>query len=105
MANTFNDGSQHYKPRQWRLVDGDVVEESDVVVHTFGVGDADDPDLLAGLSIHDWSKSEAGIWVMANCIEPPYWVRNIDPSYYGYRYSIVARLTKQDETFYTLKFK
>lgn len=106
MANIYNDGSQQFKPPRVRVIDGFAVEESDVVVHTFGVGDADDPDLLAGLSIHDWSRTEAGIWVMANCVEPPYWIRRINSAnYFGYMYSIVARLTKQNETYFKLKFK
>lgn len=106
MSNSYNDGSQHFKPRQVRVVNGVAIEESDVIVHTFGVGDADDPDLIAGLSINDWSRSEAGIWVMANCVEPPYWIRRINTAnYFSYQYSIVARLTKQNETYFKLKFK
>lgn len=105
MVKSINDGSEYYQPRLWRLVDGAIVEESDVVVHTFSIGDAEDPDLLAGLHIVEWQESEMGHWVMDNCIGKPYWTRMIDPTYYGYCYRIVARLTTQNETFFELKFR
>lgn len=105
MSNILTDGSEHYKPRLWRIVEGEVVEESDVVVHTFNVGDTEDPDLIAGFQILDWQESEAGQWVMNNCIDKPYWLRGLDQLFYGYQYRIVARLTKQNQTFFELKYK
>ena len=105
VTNFTKDGSEHYKPRRWREVDGVAVEESDVVVHHFFVGDTEDPDLVAGFSIQDWQKSEQGRWVYEHCVEEPYWVRMIDHFAYGYQYKILARLTKQNQTFFELKFK
>jgi hypothetical protein len=105
MSKLFADGSQYYKPHLSRLVEGAVVEESDVVVHIFGIGDAEDPDLVAGFQIMDWQNSAAGQWVNENCIGELYWVRGLDHLSYGYQYRIVARLSKQNETFFKLKFK
>ena len=99
------DGSEHYKPQRVRVVDNVAVEESDVAVYSFVIGDTEDPDLIAGFSIQDWQKSESGRWVYEHCVEPPYWVRSIDYIGFGYRYQIVARLSKQNETFFKLKFK
>jgi hypothetical protein len=105
MSRIRPDGSHLYQPRRCRLVGDTVVEESDVVVHVFNVGDAEDPDLIAGFQIMDWQKSEAGYWVNNNCIGEVYWIRALDHLSYGYQYRIVARLTKQNETFFKLKFK
>lgn len=99
------DGTEHYKPRQWRVVGNVAVEESDVAVYSFIIGDTEDPDLIAGFSIQDWQKSESGRWVYEHCVEFPYWIRRMDLMSYGYQYVIMARLSKQNETFFKLKFK
>ena len=75
-----------------------------IVVHRFGVGDVDDPDLYAAEPIYQWEKSEAGQWVMANSIETPSWHRSVDMNTYGHRYEIRADLHDQDVTFFKLKW-
>ena len=105
VTNFSKDGSEYHKPRRVRVIDGVAVEESDVVVYSFMISDTEDPDLVAGFSIQDWQKSEKGRWVYDNCVETPYWVRTMDQFAYGYQYRIVARLTKQNQTFFELKFK
>jgi hypothetical protein len=104
-TNLSKDGTENYKPRRFRVVGDQVIEESDVVVHSFMVGDAEDPDLVAGFSIQDWQKSEQGRWVYEHCTETPYWRRVLDHYAFGYQYKILARMTKQNETFFKLKFK
>jgi hypothetical protein len=37
-------------------------------------------------------------------VEKPYWHRTNDIASYGQRYDIVARLSEQNETFWTLKW-
>jgi hypothetical protein len=72
---------------------GDRVEQTKtVVVHSFTMGDVEDPDLYAAEPMIAWEKSEAGQWVMANAVETPSWHRMADPYNYGYRYEIRARL-------------
>lgn len=105
VTNFSKDGTEYRKPRRVRVIDGVAVEESDVVVFTFTVGDTEDPDLIAGFNIQDWQKSELGRWVYEHCVEPPYWIRRMDLMSYGYQYVIMARLTKQNETFFKLKYK
>ena len=92
------------QPRQVKIIDGVPVAFSDVVVHHFPMGDVEDPDLYAAQPLYDWQQSEAGTWVMAHAVEPPFWVRQPDVSSYGYRYYIVARLREQDQTFWSLKW-
>ena len=92
------------QPRQVKIIDGVPIAFSDVVVHHFPMGDVEDPDLYAAEPLYNWQQSEAGTWVMAHAVEPPFWVRQPDLSSYGYRYYIVARLREQDQTFWSLKW-
>lgn len=75
-----------------------------IVVHTFRMGDVDDPDLYAAVPILKWEKSEVGTWVMERAAEVPSWHRRIDPFNYGYTYEIRATLSGQDLTFFNLKW-
>lgn len=74
------------------------------VVHTFSVGDVEDPDIYAAGPIINWQESEMGIWVLDKSVETPEWHRLIDPMSYHYRYAIVAFLKDVDYTFWTLKW-
>jgi hypothetical protein len=85
------------------LVDGVPVKK--VVVHTFTVGDVEDPDLWAADPLYQWENSEAGQWVMANAVDRPSWHRQPDLLIHGYRYIIVARLRGIDQTFFELKYR
>lgn len=73
-----------------------------VVVHSFRVGDVDDPDLYAAEPLYNWRITEKGQWVMNNSIETPIWRRSFDD--YGYKYIIEASFTPENYTFYTLKW-
>ena len=100
------DGSEHYQAPSWHVQpDGSVVKHQDVCVFKFSIGDVEDPNIVAGLEIYKWQKTDSGQWVMEHAIEKPYWVRMIDPRYYGYVFRIMARLTEINVTFFELKFK
>ena len=86
------------------MIDDQVVEVKDVVVHTFTLGDVDDPDIYAAGPIFDWERSEEGQWVTAHAVDQPIWHRMVDPNTYGYKYKITARLKAVDYTFWTLKW-
>jgi hypothetical protein len=86
------------------VIDDQVVEVKDVVVHTFTLSDVDDPDIYAAGPIFDWERSEAGQWIMAHAVEQPVWHRTVDPVMYGYKYKIKARLKAVDYTFWALKW-
>jgi len=64
-----------------------------VVCHRFRLGDVEDPDLYAAEPLWQWQNSEMGKWVMENAVQTPSWHRDIDPSTYGYAYSIRAELS------------
>jgi hypothetical protein len=83
---------------------GDRVEEAKtVIVHKFSMGDVEDPDLYAAQPLWEWQHSEAGKWVMENCVEPPVWHRSLDQLDYSYQYHITAKLTGPALTAWLLK--
>jgi len=94
-----------FKRPEYKLIDQRVVKFLDVVVHEFGMGDVEDPDLYAAQPLYDWQQSEQGKWVMEHAIETPFWHRHIDPFQYGYRYYVVARLSEQDQLYWALKWQ
>ena len=93
------------QPPEYRVINKRVVCISSIVVHEFAMGDVEDPDLYAAQPLSDWQDSEAGKFVMAHAVEPPYWTRMIDHQSYGWRYAIVARMRESDQTFFKLKFE
>ena len=63
-----------------------------VVVHTFTMGDVEDPDLYAAEPLLKWQESEPGKFVMANAIDQPVWHKRLDHTNYGYRFVVEAEL-------------
>lgn len=106
MARNYStDGTENYKPPQVRLVNGVAVEESDVEVHRFFIGDSDDPDIVAGFKLAEWEATDVAEWVRTHCIGELYWVSGMSSDSYGICYRVVARLTHQDQTFFKLKYQ
>ena len=94
----------HWKPREFRIINKQPVAFSDLVVHSFSVAELEDPVIHAASHVLDWEYSEAGAWVMAHAVETPWWSRQLDVSSYSYRFSIIARLSEPDQTFFKLKY-
>jgi hypothetical protein len=63
-----------------------------VVVHTFGVGDVEDPEIYAAEPIWEWQQTDAGKFVMEHAIGTPSYHQSLDYQTYGYRYAVVAEL-------------
>ena len=84
---------------------GDRVKEvRTIVVHSFTVGDVEDPDLYAAQPLIEWEKSERGQWMMANAVETPSWHRFADPALLGYKYQIQAKLQGAKLTEWLLRY-
>lgn len=90
---------------EYKVIDGQAVKFATIVVHTFKLGDVDDPEIYAAGPIYTWQTSEAGQWVMDNAVEPPTYHKQMDPFIWGYTYAITARLSEQNITFFRLKFE
>jgi hypothetical protein len=75
-----------------------------LVVHTFKLGDVDDPEMYVAQPLWEWQESPAGQWVMEHSIEQPVWQRYIDTNHYMQVYKVVADLSEQDATYFQLKW-
>lgn len=93
-----------WKPCEVKIVNGQAVAFSDLVVHSFCVAELEDPVIHAAEHLLDWEHSEAGAWVMSCAAETPWWCRRLDVSNCSYQFSIIARLSKPDQTFFKLKY-
>jgi hypothetical protein len=89
---------------QYQVIGDRVHEIKNVVVHTFSMGDVEDPDLYAAEPLMKWQNSESGSWVMSHSVEQPMWHRHADPTSYGYKYAVTAKLLAKDYTYWSLKW-
>lgn len=95
---------RHWKAEEVKLFGDLAVRFSDVCVHEFTVGDVEDPEIYAAQPIWEWQESDAGKWVMENAVEQPYYIQGLDYNSWGHRYKIMARLSEQNQTFWSLKW-
>lgn len=95
---------RHWQPEMTKIIDDQPVRFSDVCVHEFTVGDVEDPEIYAAEPIWKWQQSDAGKWVMENAVEQPYYIHGLDYNSWGHRYKIMARLSEQNQTFWSLKW-
>ena len=96
--------SELFQTPYTKIIDGKAVKFSDVMVHSFPLGDVEDPDLYAGQPLWEWQESEAGSWVVEHAADKPYCVRRTDTYNYGFRYYIFARLTESDQVYWQLRW-
>ena len=95
----------HRPPRNKYNIVGDRVEECrEIVVHSFTMGDVEDPDLYAAEPMIEWEKSDQGQWIMKNAADTPTWHRMADHVTYGYKYQIRAKLTGPALTEWLLRY-
>ncbi len=52
-----------------KIIDDKPCKIYSVTVHSFAMGDVEDPDLFAVDPLLKWENSEAGAWVMKRAIE------------------------------------
>jgi len=75
-----------------------------ITLHTFTMGDVDDPYLYAAFPISEWQKTEHGQWVMEHAIGESTFYCNADANTYGVRVDIVGELSDQDLTYFKLRW-
>ena len=75
------------------------------LVHTFRMGDNDDPEIYAAQPIWEWQQTEHGKYVMEHSNPRPMWLHNYDYTYYGNVYIIKAYFTPEQLTYYKLRFE
>lgn len=89
---------------QFNVINNHVVEVQTITVHTFVVGDVDDPEIYAAQPMWEWEKSECGKWIMERAVEAPTWHQIVDVNQLGYRFAIRAKLKAKDVTYFRLKW-
>jgi hypothetical protein len=88
-----------------KTAQGDRVETvKEIVVHSFTMGDIEDPDLHAAQPLYEWEHSDAGQWVMKNAADTPTWYRTINHDSYGYNYQVRAKLMGPALTEWLLRY-
>ena len=106
MAITTRPKSEYHnwQAEEVKILGDRAVRFSDVCVHKFVVGDADDPEIYAAEPILKWQESEAGRWVIENAVDKPYYIQSINYISWGHEYKIMARLSEQNQTYWRLKW-
>lgn len=94
-----------FKAPEYKVVNDKPVKFSDVMVHSFSMGDVEDPDLYAAGPLYEWQNSEVGQWIMDHAVDKLFWHRSVNPYTYGHNYHIIARLSEQDQLYWTLKWQ
>lgn len=101
----YHSRATHNPPRYKYNIVGDRVEEcKEFIVHSFSMGDVEDPDLYAAEPLFKWEKSDMGQWVMKNAADTPTWHRLADHVSYGYKYQIRAKFIGPAITEWLLKY-
>ena len=95
------------KPPSFRRVGDQVIEESDMLAHEFQIDGIieSNPTAAAHFNLQAWLKTDPGQWILEQCVEEPYIVWYENPIHGGYTYRMMARLRKQDQTFFKIKFR
>lgn len=72
-------------------------------VHSFSMGDVEDPYLYAAEPIHRWQQTEMGCWAMENINNLTF---NCIPDHHtmGYRVVIQGEMTDRNYTYFQLKW-
>jgi len=81
-----------------------VQEIHKVIVHTFRMGDVEDPDIYAAQPLWEWQESGPGKFVMEHALDIPEWQRSVDHLTWGHTYAIIAELEKKKLAEFYLRF-
>jgi hypothetical protein len=103
-AQNIGHGPRNGRIQRYILLDEMVIETREIVVHTFIMGDVEDPDLYAAEPLYEWQQSDQGQWVMSNALETPIWHRSVDPTSFGHRYTVTATFGTKALTEFYLRF-
>jgi len=74
-----------------------------VTLHTFTMGDVEDPDIYVAAPIYEWQQTDAGKWAMTHAKDPTY-TYHYDMYKWGYRVVVSGQLEEADYTYYLLKY-
>jgi hypothetical protein len=75
-----------------------------VLLHSFRMGDVEDPYLYAAFPIAEWQKTEHGVWCMEHAVGEPTFYCNADPNSWGFRVTIMGELSEPNITYLKLRW-
>lgn len=87
------------------VIDGVAHRLHKVNVHSFTMGDVDDPQLYAAHPLWEWEQTEFGQWVMEHSVDDPVYHLTTDYALMGHRVIIRATFLEKDYTWYLLKYQ
>lgn len=76
-----------------------------MILHSFTMGDVEDPYLYAAFPISEWQRTEQGRWIMSNVVGEPKFHITPDINSFGYCVVITGDLTPEAATYFTLKYR
>ena len=79
--------------------------QTKTVVHSFTMGDVEDPYLYAAFPISKWQETEQGKWAKEHMVGEGEFVCIPDPMSYGFRVIITGVFEEKDLTYYKLKWQ
>jgi hypothetical protein len=74
-----------------------------LTLHSFNIGDVEDPELYAAEPLHKFMQTEQGQWIKANCPDPRYIVRP-DIQCWGHKIIVYGDVEDQLATEYLLRW-
>ena len=75
-----------------------------VVLHTFTIGDVEEPYLYAAGPIYEWKNTEKGQWCMSNCEGEVVMHTQMDHFTFGYKVLLQGELNDKNLTYFRLKW-
>lgn len=99
--------TKRHPPNRGFLMKGDVTSHEPlhyVVVHQFRVSDVEDPLVYASEPLYKWEQSDAGKWVKEHAIDIV-WHSQLNSSFYGTDFAVVATLKETDYAWFLLKYQ
>lgn len=75
-----------------------------VIVHEFTLGDVEDPYLMAGFPLGEFMDTEPGQWLKQHAEDEMVYHITPDVNAWGYRCTVTAVLSEQDQTYYRLRY-
>lgn len=76
--------------------------KDEYILHTFTMGDVEDPEIYMAAPIYEWQQTPQGKWAMEKAENPRYYITPDDLSY-GYKVTITGVLKDKYATYYELK--
>lgn len=76
----------------------------EIRVHSFRMGDVEDPYIMAADPLYKWEQTDKGKWIKKHATETPVFYCKPDHDTWGYKVEVYAKLNYYDTIYYYLKW-